>query len=73
MKKRVFATVLWFYVGWYAGAFVAELVGASSNLGLVVGLGIATFVAIDPARMIWAHTRAVPASDAEQVAEPVTV
>ncbi len=37
MKKRVFAAVLWFYVGWYGGAMLAEFLGVSPMLGPIIG------------------------------------
>jgi hypothetical protein len=53
MKKRVFAALLWFYSGWYAGAMLAEFVGVSPALGPIVGTVIAALIAGDPRGVIW--------------------
>jgi hypothetical protein len=53
MKKRVFATILWFYAGWYAGAMVAELFGLSAALGPIFGTAAAAIVGGDPRHLIW--------------------
>jgi hypothetical protein len=53
MKKRVFAALLWFYTGWYAGAMIAELVGISPALGPIIGTAAAALIAGDPRGIIW--------------------
>jgi hypothetical protein len=55
MKKRAAAAILWFYTGWFVGAFVAFLVGTSPILGPIIGTAAAAIVAIDPRQMIWAR------------------
>ena len=58
MTKRVAAAFLWFYTGWYAGAFLAELLGVSPVIGPIVGAAAAGFFVGDPLRIIW--TRPAP-------------
>jgi hypothetical protein len=48
--RRVVATILWFYVGWYAGNMVAELIGVTPYLGPVVGVALALVALGDPRR-----------------------
>ena len=64
MKKRIAATILWLYAGWYAGALVATLFAMSPALGPILGVSAAALVATDPRRMIW------PASAQASVAGP---
>ena len=66
MSKRVFAAILWFYTGWYAGAMVAAMVGITPLLGPIIGAAAAGLVVTDPRRIFW--TRRVPAA-AELTAE----
>jgi hypothetical protein len=58
MSKRIFAAILWFYTGWYAGAMAAELLGVSPFLGPLLGATAAVLIAGDPRRIIW--SRAAP-------------
>jgi hypothetical protein len=58
MTKRVAAAFLWFYTGWYAGAFLAEIFGVSPVIGPIVGVAAAGFFVGDPLRIIW--TRPAP-------------
>jgi hypothetical protein len=53
MKKRIFATFLWFYVGWYGGAMLAEFLGVSPVLGPIIGATAAALFVGDPRRIIW--------------------
>jgi len=53
MKKRIFATFMWFYVGWYGGAMLAEFLGVSPILGPIIGTAAAALFAGDPRRIIW--------------------
>lgn len=53
MKKRALAALLWFYTGWYAGAFLAEFLGVSPVLGPLIGVAAAALIAGDPRRIIW--------------------
>jgi hypothetical protein len=66
MKKRVAATLLWFYAGWYAGAMVATFIGLSPALGLIIGTAGAAIVGGDPRGIIW--TRDVTAADSAPAA-----
>ncbi len=62
MKKRVAATLLWFYSMWYAGAMIATLFGLSPVLGPIFGTAAAAIVGGDPRHLIWARSAAAPAS-----------
>ena len=53
MKKRAFAAILWFYVGWYGGAMLAEFLGVSPLLGPMIGAAAAALFVADPRGMIW--------------------
>ena len=53
MKKRLLLSVLWFYAFWYLGAVVAGALRISGVLGLVLGLGAAALIWIDPRRILW--------------------
>jgi hypothetical protein len=53
MKKRVFAALIWFYTGWYAGAMIADVVGISPVLGPILGMAVAALIAGDPRGIIW--------------------
>ena len=58
MTKRVVAAFLWFYTGWYAGAFLAEIFGVSPVIGPILGAAAAVLLVGDPLRIIW--TRPAP-------------
>ena len=58
MTKRVVATLLWFYAGWYAGAMIAELFGISAALGPIFGVAAAGIVGGDPRGVIWGRRKA---------------
>jgi hypothetical protein len=53
MKKRILAAFIWFYVGWYAGAMFADLLGLSAALGPIMGTALAAVIVGDPRRLIW--------------------
>jgi hypothetical protein len=53
--KRLVASVLWFYCGWYAGSLAAALIG-TPDLGLIVGIAAGLFVGLDPRHLIWTRT-----------------
>ena len=55
MTKRVVAAFLWFYTGWYAGAFIAEIFGVSHVIGPIIGVAAAGLLVGDPLRIIWAR------------------
>jgi hypothetical protein len=58
MTKRVAAAFLWFYTGWYAGAFIAAMLGVSPVIGPILGVAAAGLLIADPRRMFW--TRPAP-------------
>jgi hypothetical protein len=60
MKKRVAATLLWFYSMWYAGAMIATVFGLSPVLGPILGTAAAAIVGGDPRRLIWSRGAAAP-------------
>jgi hypothetical protein len=53
MTKRVLATLLWFYAGWYAGAMTAALFGISPALGPIFAVAAAAIIGGDPRGIIW--------------------
>ncbi len=57
MVKRIAAAMLWFYVAWYTGAVVADLLGVSPILGPILGMAAATLIAIDPRNIVWSARR----------------
>ena len=70
MSKRILAAFLWFYTGWYAGAMLAEFLGVSSVLGVIIGAAAATLVVGDPRGMIWGSRAPRPASAPEGLPDP---
>jgi hypothetical protein len=54
MKRRVIAVFLWFYVWWYAGAIIADVLGLTPAFGPIVGAAAAALFVGDPRRIIWA-------------------
>jgi len=59
MKKRVLATFLWFFAGWYAGAVIAFALGVSPILGPILGVAAAGLIAGDPRGIIWSNRSSV--------------
>jgi hypothetical protein len=53
MKKRAFVALLWFYVGWYGGAMLAEFLGVSALLGPMVGAAAAALFVGDARGITW--------------------
>jgi hypothetical protein len=53
MKKRVVATVLWFYAGWAFGAMIAFVTGLSAVLAPVLAVASAGMVGFDPRHLFW--------------------
>ena len=53
MKKRLFATVLWFYATWYGWSILANMTGMPAMLGPVVALAVAVVIGLDPMHRIW--------------------
>lgn len=70
MTKRLLATALWFYAGWYGGALLADFLGVSAVLGPIVGAAAAALIAGDPRRIIWSVRAATPATSAAPEATP---
>ncbi len=58
MKRRVLAAFLWFYAGWYLGAYLSEVLGVSPFLGPIIGAAAAALVVGDPRRIIWTKGQA---------------
>jgi hypothetical protein len=61
MKRRILAMFLWFYVGWYGGAILAEFLGVSPVLGPIVGAAAAALFVGDPRKIVWTSEGAVRA------------
>jgi hypothetical protein len=53
--KRAAATFLWFLTGWMVGAMCAYALGLPSLLAPVLATAAATFVAMDPAGLLWSR------------------
>ena len=53
MKKRLLSGLLWFYVTWFAWAFVAAFSGITELAGPVLGAVVAMVIAGDPMGRIW--------------------
>jgi hypothetical protein len=53
MKKRILATALWFFAGWYAGAILAWSLGIDAPVGLLVALAASGFMWVDPIHVLW--------------------
>jgi len=53
MSKRIAAAVLWFAVGWYAGAYLAFYLGIADVIGPILGITAAMLFAGDPLKVIW--------------------
>ena len=71
--KRAAAALIWFYVGWTAGAFidfVAALSGVAIGpvLGIVLGTAAASIIAGDPSGRIWTR-RVQPTRTSAQAAQ----
>ena len=70
MAKRILAAFLWFYAGWYGGAMLAELLGVSSVLGVIIGAAAAVLIVGDPRGMIWGTRAQRPAPGPEGLPDP---
>ncbi len=53
MKKRIAASLLWFYCTWWAWAMIAALTGLPALAGPVIGAAVAALVGVDPFEKIW--------------------
>lgn len=53
MSKRIAAGILWFLAAWYAGAWIALLLGVPEILGPILGIAAAAVFAGDPLGIIW--------------------
>jgi hypothetical protein len=53
MRKRVFASLLWLYAGWYAGSTLAWAFGVGASFGPILGVALGTLVFVDPRGAIW--------------------
>jgi hypothetical protein len=53
MKKRVFASLLWFYAGWFAGSSAAAFFELGPAIGPIVGTAAALAVALAPSRLLF--------------------
>jgi hypothetical protein len=62
MKKRILATFLWFFAGWYGGAVIAYALDVSAILGPILGVAAAGLIAGDPRGIIWSHRSSASAA-----------
>jgi hypothetical protein len=53
MKKRILASTLWFFAGWYGGAVLGWVLGIEAPIGLIVGIAAGGFVWVDPVHLLW--------------------
>jgi hypothetical protein len=53
MKKRVFASLLWFYAGWFAGSSAAAFFELGPAVGPILGTLAAVAVALAPSRLLF--------------------
>lgn len=71
MKKRIAAAVLWFYTGWFVGAFLAFALDITPALGPILATAAAAIVAGDPRRIIWCRPSIhLPSRAGDQVQNP---
>jgi hypothetical protein len=60
MFKRVVAAFMWFFCGWYMGAFIAFMFHVSPALGPIIGATAAFLIAGDPRGIIWNRKPVAP-------------
>ncbi len=60
MAKLVAIALLWFYCGWYAGAFLAYALGVSPAIGPILGAAVAAVVVSYVRRRISLEPPSVP-------------
>lgn len=48
MKKRIFLTVIWAYVAWYATVFAAAYLGLTEAIGPIVGALVGAMIWFAP-------------------------
>ena len=58
MKIRIASAILWLFVGWYAGAYLAEIFAVSTVLGPLLGVATAGILVGDPLRLVWSKPSA---------------
>jgi hypothetical protein len=67
MKKRAFASVLWFVTGYFVGAAAAYVLGATMLIAPVVGVAAAAVIAVDPRHAIWTTSPAGSAANTDRL------
>jgi len=70
MTKRILAAFLWFYAGWYGGAMLAEFLGVSSVLGVIIGAAAAALIVGDPRGIVWGARAPRPSPAPEGLPDP---
>lgn len=63
MNKRIAATVLWFFAGWYLGGWIALFLGISDLIGPILGISAALVIGGDPLGIIWTRRQASPLAE----------
>jgi uncharacterized membrane protein len=69
MKLRIASAVLWFFAGWYAGAYLAEIFAVSTVLGPLLGAVTAGILVGDPLHLIWSPRPRAATPSLERAAE----
>ncbi|MBA2718062.1 MAG: hypothetical protein H0U52_02300 [Chloroflexi bacterium] len=71
MKKRIAASILWFYAGWVVGALFAFATDLTPALAPILATTAVAIIAGDPRRIIWTQSARVTTSHSrEQVGNP---
>jgi hypothetical protein len=72
MNKRILATILWLFAGWYLGNLVAFQFGLSDLFGPVLGVIAAVVVGGDPLGLIWTRASRIRVPEAGPEATSVS-
>ena len=69
MNRRLFAGVLWFLCGWYAGAAIAWMLALDPVLAPILAVATGCLVLGDPRHVIWAQKSRMAPSHSDALAE----
>ncbi len=59
MHKRLLATSLWLFAGWYIGAAMTVYLGLPEIVGMLPGIAMAWLVAVDPMHRLWTRAESI--------------